>query len=412
MLCTKGIEHPPSFCKQNYGVTSRAWSMGKRGQDHRETSSLCPLPSALCRNMILRNDIISVLFGVLLIPALCFGALKVDDTPRKPGEWGFRPAPDSTIQVTPPGFCWRPQKKAEEYEIEASRSADFAKIDYSAKETSMSVKCPSKIFKSGKWFWRFRFRQGEQWSDWSKVRSFTVAADASEMPLPARGELLSRIPKTHPRLFVRPEQIKELRERAKGDLKPQFDVMVKKADKILKKPPSTEEPPKYPKDVKRGSDAWREIWWGNRKRVHSVLAIAAELAFTWQLGGDEKYGQEARRLLMASAQWDPKGATGYRYNDEAGMPYNYYFSRTYTFVNALLTEEERRKCREVMAIRGKEMYKHLCPRHLWKPYASHSNRAWHFLGEIGIAFYDEIPEAAEWGLVCHECFFKCLSCLE
>ena len=104
----------------------------------------------------------------------------------------------------------------------------------------------------------------------------------------------------------------------------------------------------------------------------------------------------AKRLLLAAAEWDPKGSTGYRYNDEAGMPYNYYFSRTYTFLNDLLTDEERAKCREVMTVRGKEMYRHLCPRHLWRPYASHSNRAWHYLGEVGIAFKDEIPEAEEW----------------
>ncbi|MCH8072840.1 MAG: hypothetical protein IIA09_12890, partial [Proteobacteria bacterium] len=46
--------------------------------------------------------------------------------------------------------------------------------------------------------------------------------------------------------------------------------------------------------------------------------------------------------------------------------------------------------------RGREMYDHLYPRHLWNPYSSHSNRAWHFLGEIGIAFLDEIPDAGEW----------------
>ena len=333
---------------------------------------------------------------VSFVPALSFGVLKVDDTPRKSSEWGFRPAPDSTIQVTPPGFCWRPQKNAEEYEIQASRSAEFKSVDYKAKGIALSVHCPSKNFKAGKWFWRFRFRHEKEWSEWSEVRTFSIAADSNSMPLPAKAELLSRIPDSHPRLFVRPAQMNELRKRAKADLKPQFDNMVKKAVQIMKKPPSTEEPPKYPKDMKRGSDSWRKMWWGNRRKVHAALASAAELAFTWQLGGDEKYGQEARRILMECAKWDPEGSTGYRYNDEAGMPYNYYFARTYTFVNSLLTDEERRTCRDLMKIRGAEMYKHLCPRHLWKPYASHSNRAWHFLGEIGIAFNNEIPEASEW----------------
>ena len=80
------------------------------------------------------------------------------------------------------------------------------------------------------------------------------------------------------------------------------------------------------------------------------------MGFTRLIGGDEKYGAEAKRILMECAKWDPKGSTGYRYNDEAGMPYNYYFSRTYTFINDLLSEEEKEICRGVMKVRGDEMY--------------------------------------------------------
>ena len=51
----------------------------------------------------------------------------------------------------------------------------------------------------------------------------------------------------------------------------------------------------------------------------------------------------------------------------------------------------------IMKVRGEDCYNHLRGRkHLWHPYASHSNRAWHWLGEVAIAFHDEIPEAATW----------------
>ena len=138
------------------------------------------------------------------------------------------------------------------------------------------------------------------------------------------------------------------------------------------------------------------IWWGYRTYTIAALDGAATLAFTRLVGGKEEYGQLARRILMECARWDPKGSTGYRYNDEAGMPYNWGFSRTYTFVYDLLTDEERATCRQVMKTRGDEMYRHLYPRHLWQPYASHSNRAWHKLGEIGIAFLGEVEGAEEW----------------
>ena len=90
-------------------------------------------------------------------------------------------------------------------------------------------------------------------------------------------------------------------------------------------------------------------------------------------------------------------ATGYRYNDEAGMPFSYLTTRTYTWLYNYLSEADRQKIRDLMAIRGQEMYNHLSGKlHIWKPYDSHANRAWHKLGEVGAAFYGEIPDAANW----------------
>jgi len=148
------------------------------------------------------------------------------------------------------------------------------------------------------------------------------------------------------------------------------------------------------------------MWWGNREYTIKALNGAATLAFTRLLGGQEKYGQEAKQILLECAKWDPVGSTGYRYNDEAGMPYAYYFSRTYTFVNDMLTEEEKKICRDVMKVRGEEMYNHLCPRHLWQPYSSHSNRAWHKLGEVGIAFLGEVEGADDWVWFAANIFFN------
>ncbi|MHC4867208.1 MAG: heparinase II/III family protein, partial [Planctomycetota bacterium] len=82
------------------------------------------------------------------------------------------------------------------------------------------------------------------------------------------------------------------------------------------------------------------------------------------------------------------------------------FSRTYTFVNDLLSEDEKNICRKVMKIRGEEMYQHLHPRHLWRPYGSHANRAWHFLGEVGIAFLGEIDGAENWVWFATNVFFN------
>ena len=321
----------------------------------------------------------------------------LDEAPARPGEWGFRPAEGAESETNPPGFVWRPQKNAASYEVQCAQDAAFRAGRYEATGVRYNCHCPPRTFAAGTWYWRFRYMDAKgKASAWSQTRSFVITAKSVAFPMPARSELLGRIPKAHPRLFVRPEQLPRLRQLAAGELKGLRDSLVAQCDRLLRTPPPTAEPPKYPKDVQRKSEEWRKIWWGNRTYTIRLLNGAATLGFTRLLTGRAEYRRLAKRLLLAAAQWDPKGATGYRYNDEAGMPYNYYFARTYTFVHDLLTEAERARCRDVMAVRGGEMYRHLCPRHLWRPYSSHSNRAWHFLGEVGIAFLDEIPEAGDW----------------
>jgi len=283
------------------------------------------------------------------------------------------------------------------YELQCARDTAFRKVAYQAAVQRYNCHCPPKTFEPGTWHWRFRFldRKGKT-SAWSKARAFVIDNTAVAFPMPTRQELIGRIPRKHPRLFVRPEQLPHLKQLANGELKKEFDALVSACDRLLKNPPPSKEPPTYPKDCERKSEQWRTIWWGNRVSTIRCLNGAATLGFARLLSGNDAYGRLAKRLLMDAAQWDPKGSTGYRYNDEAGMPYNYYFSRTYTFIHDLLSEKEKATCREVMTVRGREMYDHLARRHLWRPYSSHSNRAWHWLGEVGIAFRDDIPDAEEW----------------
>ncbi len=196
-----------------------------------------------------------------------------------------------------------------------------------------------------------------------------------------------------------------MQELATGDLSPKRDGLIEACEKLITNPPDITEPPKYPEGMKRGSPDWRKMWWGNRTRVSAVTNAAATLAFTYLLTDEERYAAEARRLLLAACEWDPVGSTGFRYNDEAGMPFMYYAARTYTWMHEYLSGEDREKVRAVMSVRGGETYRLLRPRHIWRPYSSHSNRSWHFLGEMGIAFKDELPEAEDWATFAMDVFY-------
>lgn len=335
---------------------------------------------------------------LLFLAASAFAATpKLDETPAGDDEWGYRPAAGSVSEASPPGFCWRPQRGIVRWELECGRGEDVEKIEYRATDIGMNVHWPPQTFAPGRYTWRYRGVDGQgNHTNWSQSRAFTVAENAASMPMPPREKLLARIPQEHPRLFVRPEELPRLRELAKGSMCDRFEALVARCEQLVANPPPTEEPKKYPATMVRGSKEWKAQWWGNRTYTIRALDAAATLGFTRLLGGKEEYGRLAKRILLDCAKWDPKGATGYRYNDEAGMPYAYYFSRTYSFVHDLLTEEERETCQRMMKIRGDEMYNHLFPRHLWRPYSSHSNRAWHFLGEVGVAFLGEVEDADDW----------------
>ncbi len=332
---------------------------------------------------------------------------RLDQRPAGPGEWGYRPGDGSRSAVNPPSFSWRPQRDIDLWELECQTVDKSESAVYRSSVRKFNVHTPARAFAPGKYRWRYRGRAEDgKTTEWSRYRAFTLPANAAEMPMPSRSELLGRIPTHHPRLFVRPEDLPRLKELARGSLKAEYEQLVRQSEQLLATPPPTAEPPKYPPGTVRNSDAWRKIWWGNRTYTIRALNGAATLAFTRLLGGKEEYGRQAKRILMACAEWDPKGATGYRYNDEAGMPYNYYFARTYTFVNDLLTDEERALCLRILKVRGDEMYRHLYPRHLWTPYSSHSNRAWHFLGEVGIATLGEVEGADDWVWMAMNVFYN------
>jgi len=347
------------------------------------------------KGMSLRIGCIWALLGFTAIAA---PGPAPDDSPAKAGEWGFRPPDGSTVEVNPPGFVWRPQKGTETYFLECSPTADFSKDVYRVKNLWLNVHCPPKPFAPGAYFWRYSYvdEKGQR-SPWSQVRSFTIPADATEFPMPPMAELIARIPKQHPRLFIRPEELDQLRRDIQGPLRARWEQLVKEADRLVVNPPPSDEPLKYEPGWKFGDPQWLERWWGNREKVIATLDGAATLAFVYMVTGGKKYGDVARRLMLDAAAWDPTGSTGHVYNDEAAMPVLYLMSRAYTWGHAALSEADQAKIRASMAARGRETFDHLrrSP-HTWRPYNSHHNRAWHKLGEVAIAFMGEIDDAPRW----------------
>lgn len=326
------------------------------------------------------------------------GALELNESPAKPGEWGFRPADGTQADLNPPAFSWRPVGKASGYTLEIASDPGFDRVVYRLERTQWSAHCPPESLKPGEYYWRYAaLGEADERSAWSMTRRFTVPQSAPIFPQPSLEDLVSRLPSGHPRIFFRPADVDRLKGLAAGPLADSWAVLIAKADKLLESPPDTTEPPKYPPGIEHKGGEWREIWWGNRLRAIAVSDGAATLAFVYRLTGEARYGEGARDLLLALCEWDTEGSTKHTYNDEAAMPLMYYPSRAYTWAYDALSESDRATIQKMMQSRGKQAFDVLeLRRHLWVPYESHRNRVWHFLGEIAVAFLGEIPEAEMW----------------
>lgn len=340
----------------------------------------------------------TVLFlGTWVFSQFC-PAHALDDSPAEPGAWGFRPSLNNPPQTNPPGFVWRDQEGAAAYMLQVATDEAFEQPVYQEALLPFNAHTPHRPLEAGDYYWRYQAVEidGTE-SGWSAARKFAVTGNEPEFPKPTIDKLIDQIPDAHPRLLFNPERVSEFKEVAAGPLAEKAAEVVAIAEKLLENPPPTEEPPKYPEGIEEKGEEWKKIWWGNRTYSIAALNGAASLAFAYQLTGDAKYGKAARDIVMAFAEWDPKGSTNYKYNDEAAMPLLYFPSRTYSWARAQFSDADREKLVEVMTVRGRDCFDHLVgARQMWRPYNSHSNRAWHKLGELSIAFIDEIPEARTW----------------
>jgi len=336
-------------------------------------------------------------------------AWELDESPAKAEDWGWRPFEDTPSEINPPPFTWHSNKQAQRYTLEVATDPDFQTMAYRAEALPFAAHCPDIPFTAGKYFWRYQgINTDEESSAWSQTRSFTVPEEAVLFPKPTIEQLLQRIPTEHPRLFLDQSEVQRVRELCETTLAEAWQALVSKAEQLIQSPPDTSEPPLYPEGTEPRGEQWRKIWWGNR--VHGINAAdaAATLAFVYQISGERRFGEAARDLLLEICTWDPKGSTNYRYNDEAAMPLLYMPSRAFSWAYDVFTKEEREQVIAVMAVRGQDCYDSLRQRdHLWRPYNSHHNRAWHKLGELATVFYDVIPDAPLWLDYAMTIFYTC-----
>jgi hypothetical protein len=309
----------------------------------------------------------------------------------------YSPADGALMTRNPTPFVWVPISGVSHYELQVSSSAEFTpESTRQYGQLDLSVYTPSEVMDVElAYYWRVRGVMPDGTAlPWSSSRMFRYDRNAVKLPLPDMETVRASIPTSHPRLFVRPETLNDFRSLATTDLFCKAvanDVRSKALQQMWM--PLPEEPPMPRVNGVWDYDKWVEAWSEGRMNMRRL----ENMAFHYLLTGSTQMGEAVRKWALAVAEWDPTGSTSSAINDDIAQYVLFQTARAYTWANDVFTEEERQIIRDMMRIRGNEMYDNLkrLP-YESRPFHSHYSSQLMILVEAAIAFMGEIPEAETW----------------
>ncbi|MBA4149234.1 MAG: DUF4962 domain-containing protein [Verrucomicrobia bacterium] len=328
-----------------------------------------------------------------------FAAPSVENRIPRPDEIGYQPLDTVPASFNPPSFAWLHEKSAVNYTLEWSTNEHFHN-SITVSNLQFNTYTHNSPLPEAEYFWRYQYVTGKgELSNWGQTRRFLVNTSAIKFPLPSKSERRALIPKGHPRLFVRPEELPSLRELAKGREAERFKSIQSAADRILQRT-LTPEPDKLGSARDKKNLEMIQYWWPNRTQALQACTEAETLAFVYLITREEKYGTAARDSIVALAKWNPDGPTNFKLNCEAAKPMLHRISRAYDWAHDVLSATDRELVRTAITRRIKDAWESgevgRGVEHINRPFSSHANRTWHKIGESGIVFLDEIPEAEMW----------------
>jgi len=310
------------------------------------------------------------------------------------------PADGQSAGVNPPGFTWTPNEKAKTYRLEVRRADVASRAVIATEPQTSTVYASSKPLAPGDYVWQAVYLDANGApTGASKSRTFKLPESLPLLPMPDVAALKTKLASVRPRLFLTANRTAEIKAAvASGNVR-WWKPMLQASDAAIEET-LYPEPAGYP-TAEFNVDDWRRIY--TPGKIGS--AHVARLALAYRITGEEKYLEGARRWLLHLASWDPRGSTshdvpqpnGSSGNDEASMPMLDRMSFAWDWIGDKLTPEERKKVLASMTERGNQVLALLRAQDfLSHPFSNHEGRVLAFLGNAGLAFLGDIPEAEQW----------------
>ena len=337
------------------------------------------------------------LFLALLAPIAAQAALPVSERSPRAMELQAYPADGASVPVNPPGFQWTPHDPATGYRLELRAGA---RTVFTSEILRSTVYISGRTLEPGSYVWQVTYLDRDRRPlGVSRARRFEVRPNTPELPMPDVAALQQRLASARPRLFLSGDRLARLRAAVATGSVPSWPRLRDTADAALLEP-SYPEP--VPHEKGEGSDTeWLRVF--TPGKIGS--AHLARTALAYKITGDRRYLAGARRWMLALAAWDPRGITSHGLkladgtigNDEASMPMLERMSMAWDWIGADLTADERARVLAAVKERGNQVLRKLeQDDFLSHPYNNHSGRVLAFLGEAGLSFLGDLPDAAPW----------------
>lgn len=255
-------------------------------------------------------------------------AFNVDTSPIPSTHHSAAPEEGLPVTINPPSMVWREDKTADSYIIEFSQDKNFPKGESLIRVQGITLPFynHNAPLEQGTWFWRyFVVRKDGSVSSPAPVKSFVVTEQAEVFPIPSMKEIYAIMPE-HPRIFVTPKTLAQFQQKRQGEGKEAWETLQLKADQALRGTTQItgERIPLAKAKIEHSTDSLSHSWkkgdpirrqvflldenealfWLPQNTIRLLGSAASRLdtlSLAWQISGDERYLDGARKLIALVA---------------------------------------------------------------------------------------------------------------
>ena len=325
-------------------------------------------------------------------------ALPVAEETPGPTDLRAYPPDGQSVAVNPPGFCWTPGRNAKSYRLEV-KSGGNSRLTLVTGQSSTVYAAPRKL-EPGEYAWQVVYLDASGSPvGVSKTRRFRVPAGVAELPMPDVSALKRKPAGIRPRMFLAGDRLQRIQNAVARGQAGYWEPLREAADAALREQPYAEP------QGRRPGESFDQEWLRTFTPGKVGSAHLARCALMYKITGESKYLEGARRWMLTLAGWDPRGITSHGVkqagggvgNDEASMPMLERMAFAWDWMGDKLTAAERAKVLQSITERGNQVFQKMQEEDfLSHPYNNHTGRALAFLGDAGLAFLGDIPEADKW----------------